>query len=136
MREGAQAKDTYTSLHAMKKIKALYTLRKFEEIPNKEEIIFGKIKPIASYVMTSDENSEYLAKVFELYKVDADDTAVERMYKQFAIVEKFVRKDQIFEAGHLMAEFMFSKLTPNQRNQLRQEFPLLYWKTTLADDIN
>ena len=134
MREGAQAKDT--SLHAIHQIKQLYTLDKYEDMPNKEEIIFGKIKPIASYVMTSDENSEYLAKVFELYKVDADDTAVERMYKQFAIVEKFIRKDQIFEAGHLMAEFMFSKLTPNQRNQLRQEFPLLYWKTTLADDIN
>ena len=134
MREGAQAKDT--SLHAIHKIKALYTLDKYEDMPDKEEIIFGKIKPIASYVMTPDENSDYFEKVFELYKVDADDTAVERMYKQFAIVEKFVRKDQIFEAGHLMAEFMFSKLTPNQRNQLRQEFPLLYWKTTLADDIN
>lgn len=134
MREMALVKDT--SLDAMKKIGGLYMHEKNQELPNREEIILGKIKPIASHVMTSDENSKYLAKVFELYKANADDTAVERMYKQFANVEKFVREDQIFEAGHAMAEFMFSKLTPNQRNQLRQEFPLLYWKTTIADDIN
>jgi hypothetical protein len=133
-RRMALARDT--SAPSMQTIKALYTDDIFKKMPGKEEIILGKITPISSHVVTSEQNSSYLHKVFDLYKANADDAAVKRMAEQFAVVEKFKREDQIFDAGHAMVEFMFSRLTPNQRNQLRQEFPLLYWKTTIADDVN
>lgn len=134
LRKTALAKDT--SMVAMKHIKHLYTADCYKDVPDKEQIIFGKTTPILYLETSGKANGDYFWRLFDLYKLNETKEVVERMERIVKTVVSHEHEGHKFVAGVQLVELMTWRLTPKQRNLLRRDFPLLYWNTTINDDIN
>jgi hypothetical protein len=122
---------------AMGEIKLIYTTDSTRSFSKMGRAVLGNTKWICAEKTSPEENNKYFDKVWELYQSTEDDAEViARMQKRIEEIKKLERPAHQFTAATSMVNLMLFRLTPNQRHQLRQDFPGLYFSATVTDDIN
>lgn len=101
----------------------------------KADFLLGKTARIASSAMGEDDQAAYFNHAIRLYLSDENAPYRAIVKRKFRELEQLPADEKIAFRNAFLKNLIW-KMTPNQRQILRQKFPGIYGDATLADDIN
>lgn len=103
---------------------------------SKCEALMGNPVHIYSSTVPSQEQCDYYEAVERIYETNTPGPHGQEIDRLRGIVKELVVGEKRTTLRNKLLRDMVWTLTPNQRDTLRQSFPLLYGDHTVADDIN
>jgi hypothetical protein len=103
---------------------------------SKCETLMGNTDHIYSGTVPAQEQCDYYEAVEQMYETGTPGPHCQGIDRRRGQVKKLVAGEERAALRNKLLRDMIWTLTPNQRDTLRQAFPLLYGDHTVADDIN